>query len=64
MTPELRRHCERRLGALSRERTSWFAHWRGLSELAAYRSDVCSLTATDTLLHPLKFQLSAVVALS
>jgi hypothetical protein len=28
---ELRRHCERRLGALDRERTTWFAHWRELS---------------------------------
>lgn len=27
---ELRRHCERRLGALDRERASWFAHWREL----------------------------------
>ncbi len=27
----LRRHCERRLGALDRERASWFAHWRDLS---------------------------------
>ncbi len=23
-----RRHCERRLGALDRERATWFAHWR------------------------------------
>ena len=30
--PTLRRHCERRLGALDRERASWFAHWRELSE--------------------------------
>jgi len=29
---ELRRHCERRLGALDRERASWFAHWRELSD--------------------------------
>jgi hypothetical protein len=29
---ELRRHCERRLGALDRERATWFAHWRELSE--------------------------------
>jgi hypothetical protein len=29
--PDLRRHCERRLGALDRERQSWFAHWRELS---------------------------------
>ena len=28
---ELRRHCERRLNALDRERTSWFSHWRELS---------------------------------
>ena len=28
---DLRRHCERRLGALDRERQSWFAHWRELS---------------------------------
>ena len=27
----LRRHCERRLGALDRERASWFARWRELS---------------------------------
>ncbi|MGQ0584376.1 MAG: portal protein [Reyranella sp.] len=27
---ELRRHCERRLGALDRERATWFAHWREL----------------------------------
>jgi hypothetical protein len=30
--PDLRRHCERRLTALDRERASWFAHWRELSE--------------------------------
>jgi len=45
----LRRHCERRLGALDRERASWFAHWRELSTYilprrgaflgAAHRSD-------------------------
>jgi hypothetical protein len=29
---DLRRHCERRLGALDRERASWFAHWRDLSD--------------------------------
>ncbi len=29
---DLRRHCERRLGALDRERQSWFAHWRELSD--------------------------------
>jgi len=29
---ELRRHCERRLNALDRERASWFAHWRELSD--------------------------------
>ena len=29
---DLRRHCERRLAGLDRERTSWFAHWRELSE--------------------------------
>jgi hypothetical protein len=29
---ELRRHCERRLNALDLERTSWFAHWRELSD--------------------------------
>ena len=28
---ELRRHCERRLNALDRERATWFAHWRELS---------------------------------
>ncbi|MDP2376422.1 portal protein [Reyranella sp.] len=28
---DLRRHCERRLGMLDRERQSWFAHWRELS---------------------------------
>lgn len=28
---DLRRHCERRLSALDRERQSWFAHWRELS---------------------------------
>ena len=28
---DLRRHCERRLNALDRERASWFAHWRELS---------------------------------
>ncbi len=28
---ELRRHCERRLNALDRERASWFAHWCELS---------------------------------
>ncbi len=28
---DLRRHCERRLGALDRERATWFAHWRELS---------------------------------
>ena len=27
-----RRHCERRLNALDRERTTWFAHWRELSD--------------------------------
>ena len=31
-SPELRRHCERRLSALDQERTSWFAHWRELSD--------------------------------
>ncbi|MEK7993994.1 MAG: portal protein, partial [Planctomycetota bacterium] len=31
-TLDLRRHCERRLGALDRERASWFAHWRDLSD--------------------------------
>src|SRR3990167_5751343 len=31
-SPSLRRHCERRLGALDRERASWFAHWRDLSD--------------------------------
>jgi hypothetical protein len=31
-SPSLRRHCERRLAALDRERSSWFAHWRELSE--------------------------------
>jgi hypothetical protein len=31
-SPDLRRHCERRLGALDRERASWFAHWRDLSD--------------------------------
>ncbi len=31
-TSELRRHCERRLNALDRERTTWFAHWRELSD--------------------------------
>ncbi len=46
---DLRRHCERRLGALDRERASWFAHWRELSTYilprrgnflgAAHRSD-------------------------
>ena len=30
--PDLRRHCERRLNALDRERTTWFAHWRELSD--------------------------------
>ena len=30
--PDLRRHCERRLKALDRERASWLAHWRELSE--------------------------------
>jgi hypothetical protein len=29
---DLRRHCERRLNALDRERTSWHAHWRELSD--------------------------------
>lgn len=29
---DLRRHCERRQGALERERQSWFAHWRELSD--------------------------------
>lgn len=29
---DLRRHCERRLGALERERQSWFQHWRELSD--------------------------------
>jgi len=29
---DLRRHCERRLGALDRERASWFAHWRDLAD--------------------------------
>lgn len=29
---DLRRHCERRLGALDRERQSWFQHWRELSD--------------------------------
>jgi hypothetical protein len=29
---ELRRHCERRLNALDRERATWFAHWRELSD--------------------------------
>ncbi len=28
----LRHHCERRLNALDRERASWFAHWRELSD--------------------------------
>ncbi|MDP2334807.1 MAG: portal protein [Reyranella sp.] len=28
---ELRRHCERRLNTLDRERATWFAHWRELS---------------------------------
>lgn len=35
MTPsdgDLRRHCERRMGALDRERQSWFQHWRELSD--------------------------------
>ncbi len=31
-TLDLRRHCERRLAALDRERASWFAHWRDLSD--------------------------------
>ncbi|MDP2334051.1 MAG: portal protein, partial [Reyranella sp.] len=31
-SPSLRRHCERRLSALDRERQSWFAHWRELAE--------------------------------
>ena len=31
-SPELRRHCERRLSALDRERASWFAHWRDLAD--------------------------------
>ncbi|MCF8532579.1 MAG: hypothetical protein K9G48_06220 [Reyranella sp.] len=31
-TTDLRRHCERRLGALDRERASWFAHWRDLAD--------------------------------
>ena len=31
-TLDLRRHCERRLGALDRERASWLAHWRDLSD--------------------------------
>src|SRR5215218_6244527 len=30
-SPDLRRHCERRLSVLDRERQSWFAHWRELS---------------------------------
>ncbi|MDP2372447.1 portal protein [Reyranella sp.] len=30
-TATIRRHCERRLGALDRERATWFAHWRELS---------------------------------
>ena len=34
---DLRRHCERRLGALDRERASWFAHWRDLSAVRAGR---------------------------
>ena len=29
---ELRRHCERRLQMLDRERASWFTHWRDLSD--------------------------------
>lgn len=29
---DLRRHCERRQGALERERQSWFTHWRELSD--------------------------------
>jgi len=29
---ELRRHCERRLKALDRERASWLLHWRELAE--------------------------------
>ena len=29
---DLRRHCERRLKALDRERDSWHAHWRELSD--------------------------------
>ena len=29
---ELRRHCKRRLNALDRERASWFAHGRELSD--------------------------------
>ena len=29
---DLRRHCERRMGALDRERQSWFQHWRELSD--------------------------------
>ena len=31
-SPDLRRHCERRLIALDQERASWFAHWRELSD--------------------------------
>jgi hypothetical protein len=31
-SPELRRHCERRLQMLDRERASWFTHWRDLSD--------------------------------
>ena len=31
-SPDLRRHCERRLAALDQERASWFAHWRELSD--------------------------------
>jgi hypothetical protein len=36
-SPELRRHCERRLNALDQERASWFAHWRELSEFVLPR---------------------------
>ena len=32
---DLRRHCERRMGALDRERQSWFQHWRELSVAAS-----------------------------
>jgi len=38
---DLRRHCERRLGALDRERTSWHAHWRELSDFILPRRGPC-----------------------